>query len=304
MRAQGGHILYGEVAVEEEEGVGLVPRTFQLILRSATGVILSRDTVAGGGRYRFSGVRIGEYILSVEVDGREVARIPIYITALQPSYIRRDIALQWKHVRRERVEPQDASAQFVYARSPENRDLFRESEEAAERGNLSDAVGILRDLVGRDPEDFEAWTELGTLHFRLEKADSAEAAYRRALDRRPGYVLAWLNLGKLYLSKGQFEAAVEALKQATVLNPRLADAFYLLGDAYLKLKKGSQAVEPLETALRLDPDGMADAHLLLGALYAGANYQDLAVEQYQQYLKKRPDSPMKEELAAFIRSNQ
>lgn len=304
MRAQGGHVLYGEVAVEEAEGVGLVPRTFQLILRNLGGSVIGRDTVAGGGQYRFSGVRIGEYILCVEVDGREIARMPIYITALQASYIRHDIALQWKEVGRAKVEPRGPSDQFVYARSPENRDLFRKAEEASNRGDLADAVRILDDLLSIDREDFEAWTELATLYFKLENAEPAEAAYRRALERRPGYVLAWLNLGKLYLANDRFEAAVEALTQATVLNPHRAEAFYLLGDAYLKLKKGSLAVAPLETALELDPVGMADAHLLLGTLYAGASYRDRAVEQYRQYLKKRPESPMKDELAAYIRKHQ
>lgn len=295
------HILFGDVRVDESEAQGIVPSTFQLILRSLSGVVLGRETVPSGGRYRFSGVTIGEYTIGVEVDGREVARITVHINALHPSYIRRDISLAWKQLRPAASDPADPSKLLVYARSKENSDLFEKAENTAARGDLVEAINLFQALVDSDEQDFEAWTELGTLHFKREDLGSAESAYRRALEARSGYLLAWINLGKLFLARQDFEAAVEALTQVTDLDPQRAEAFYLLGDAYIKLRRGSLGAEALLKALELDPQGMADAHLLLGALYSAARYPDRAVLEYEAYLQKTPDSPQRREIEATIR---
>lgn len=74
-----------------------------------------------------------------------------------------------------------------------------------------------------------------------------------------------------------------------------------MGDAYIKLKRGSLGAEALRRALELDPQRMADAHLLLGALYRAARYPDRAIPEYEAYLQKRPDSPQRREIEATIR---
>ena len=69
-------------------------------------------------------------------------------------------------------------------------------------------------------------------------------------------------------------------------DPKSATANYFLGEAYLALKKGSKAVGYLNEALKLDPIGMADAHLRLAALYNLAGYKDRAAAEYEQFLTK------------------
>jgi len=49
---------------------------------------------------------------------------------------------------------------------------------------------------------------------------------------------------------------------------------------------------------------MADAHLLLGALYNGAGMKDKAADEYEQYLKKKPDDPDKKTLEQYISANK
>jgi tetratricopeptide (TPR) repeat protein len=84
------------------------------------------------------------------------------------------------------------------------------------------------------------------------------------------------------------------------LEPPSAQANFFLGEAYLQIKKGSLAVGYLNEAIRLDPSGMADAHLRLGALYNAVGLKDKAATEYEEFLKQRPDDPEKENLRAYI----
>lgn len=96
----------------------------------------------------------------------------------------------------------------------------------------------------------------------------AEKSYRRAIQERPTFVLALLNLGRVLINQQRYAESGDALISATQARPDSADAHFLLGKTYLKLKPGSKAVPHLNEAIRLDPEGKADAHLLLAALYA------------------------------------
>lgn len=302
LAAQTGHVLHGTLEVDESEATGPVPQTFVLVLRNALGEIIGRDSVANGGQYRFSQVRQGELTIAVEADNQELARMTIFITGTTPAYVRRDVTMAWKE--RGGGSKEDPSGSVVYARDRGNQKLFDQAEKLSGEGDLSKAAEILEQLLKSDPKDFESWTELGTLRFRQERLDAAESAYRKASELHPTYLLAWINLGKLHFAKEEYEAAVECFSQATNLDENRADAYYFLGDSYLKLRKGSLAVPALEKSLELDPIGMADAHLLLGSLYSAARYSDRAVEEYRQFLEKKPDSPMKDELKAYIEKHQ
>ena len=84
----------------------------------------------------------------------------------------------------------------------------------------------------------------------------------------------------------------------TTETPTLAD------QAYLQIKKGSLAVGYLNEAIKLDPMGMADAHLRLAVLYNAVGMKDKAAAEYEEFLKKRPDDPEKQQLQAYITANK
>ena len=101
-----------------------------------------------------------------------------------------------------------------------------------------------------------------------------------------------------------FDGAVEVLDQAVKIEPGSAQANYFLGEAYLQIKKGSKAVAYLYEALRIDPLGMAEAHLRLAALYHGAGMKEKAAIEYEQFLKKIPDYPDRKKLEQYIAENK
>jgi tetratricopeptide (TPR) repeat protein len=299
-----GHTIVGDFKVDESQSDGKKPRTFQVVLYNLVGTVIDRQTVTNNVRYRFFNVASGEFIIVVEFDGAEVARLPLRLTPQQLD-VRQDIALEWKaDSTKSRSGNNMVVALPAYNRPAENQQLLRKAENAADKKNYAEAVTLLNQIVDRDPKDYEAWIEIGNAYFNLGKLKDAEKACLRAIDENSSFVLPFLNLGKIRMAGKDYQGASEALDEALKLQPTSAEANYLLGEAYLQMKKGSKAVGYLYEALKIEPIKMAEAHLRLALLYNGAGMKDKAVIEYEQFLKKKPDYPERKKLEQYITANK
>ena len=128
--------------------------------------------------------------------------------------------------------------------------------------------------------------------------------YKRAVDVHPTYLLALIDLGRVRLLAKNYDGAIEMLSAAVGSKADSPEANFYLGEAYLQNKKGSKAVGYLNEAIRLNPVGMAQAHLRLAALYNGAGLKDKAAAEYEQFLKKKPDYPDRQKLEEYIAANR
>ena len=98
-------------------------------------------------------------------------------------------------------------------------------------GRTDDAREALMSALAIDAGHAEANNELGILLREAGDFAGAEAAYRRALERRPGYALALYNLGvllDLYLYRGAEALALYERYQATVGEPNDAVARWII----------------------------------------------------------------------------
>jgi tetratricopeptide (TPR) repeat protein len=297
-----GFTIFGDLAVTGA-GVEERPLTFDLMLYSRTGVLLDRQRIGSKGRYRFNNVPQGDYDVVVEFENREVSRTHIKLNGMLTDF-RQDIALEWHSGPIKPAKPPVISAEDLYDRKSPNKDRFEKAEEAFDKKDYDKAVDLLRQVVADDPQDFQAWSELGTVYLVQKNLAEAEKSYLRATEVRPAFFRALLNLGRLRLRLKNYDGAVTALEQAVAAQPKSAEANYFLGEGYLQIKKGSKAVGYLNEALKLDPIGMADAHLRLAALYHGAGMKDKAAAEYEQFLKKKPDYADKKKLEQYIADNK
>jgi tetratricopeptide (TPR) repeat protein len=301
--AQSGHTLFGDVKVDEGEQDSLKPLSLDLILYNLAGLIISRQKVSTNGRYRFLGLRPGEYDLVIEIENAEVARIRVMLGGGAPTDYRQDLEFEWKPGFKGNLteKKQTISGADFYKRLPANQSLFEKGQAAFDKKKYDDAVAVFLQLVTVDQQDFQAWTELGTAYLMSEKKEDAEKSYLQAVKVRPTFALAQMNLGRLRVTQKKFEEAILPLTTAVELDPRSAEANYLLGEAYLQIKKGSKAVGYLNEAARL---GRTDAHLRLASLYNLAGMKDKAAVEYEEFLKKKPDYPERKKLEAYITANK
>ncbi|HXI26010.1 MAG TPA: tetratricopeptide repeat protein [Pyrinomonadaceae bacterium] len=303
----GQNILYGDVKVDEAGVTTNKPFTYTVVLYMTAGTVIGRQTVGNGQRYSFNDLADGEYDIAVEVENREITRSRVRLFS-QPNVgktdTRHDIELELRENGVATKGGATVSAEDFYKRSSANEKLFTSGKRATDDKKYDDAIATLKQLITNDPNDFQAWTELGTAYLLKDNAAEAEASYQRAIEVRPKFFLANMTLGRLYLAEKKFNEAVEVLNGAVKLQPQSADANQLLGEAYLQIKKGSLAVGYLNEAIRLDPKGKAEIHLRLALLYNNAGMKDKAAVEYEAFLKQRPDYKDKKKLEQYILENK
>ncbi|MBD0370154.1 MAG: tetratricopeptide repeat protein [Pyrinomonadaceae bacterium] len=299
---EGSYSIWGDIKIDDSQADTPAPLTLTVILYDERGTITGRQVVTNRGRYRFNNLQRGQYDLVVEGEMGEVTRTRISVFGAIGSDFRQDFEFQWKS---KVTEPKPItgiiSAADAYERSSANKSLFQKAQKAAEKKKYSEAAMLLRQIVENDKQDFQAWSLLGTIYLADDKPEEAEKAYLTAIQVRPTFGLALLNLGRLRASQKRFAEAIDPLTRAVQAQPQSASANLLLGEAYLQIKKGSKAIPYLNEAAKL---GLVEAHLRLAWLYNAAGLKDKAAEEYEEFLKKKPQYPDRKKLEQYISANK
>lgn len=302
MMSQSGYTLWGDVKLDDSKAASPGPSSLTIVLYDQSLKIIGRQTIGSRGRYRFTGLRGGEYDLVIEANSNEITRLRLTITGSTTSDVRQDFEFEWKDKPAARTNNAGIiSAADFYERSSVNKSLFDKAHAAVEKKDFANAIKFLNQIVEKDRSDFQAWALLGTLYLAQEKPEDAEKAYLTAIEVKPAYVPPLINLGRLRITQKKFEEAVDVLTKAVEQQPESPDANLLLGEAYLRLKKGSKAIPYLNEAGKL---GKIEAHLDLAWLYNAAGMKDKAVVEYEEVLRKKPDYPDRKKLEQYISENK
>jgi Flp pilus assembly protein TadD len=80
-------------------------------------------------------------------------------------------------------------------------------------------------------------------------------------------------------------------KPAQDKDSKSAKALLEEGSKYMKARRFPQALNALRRCTSVDPK-LADCHLKLGAVYGSTGEYDLGAQQYREFLKLAPNSPM------------
>src|SRR4029079_13060450 len=151
--AQGGQTLFGDVRVTSESGVE-VPQEVTFILRRVTEGEVGRQTVSSRGRYRFTNLKVGDYEIVVEVEGKEVGRLQqVTVGGLSNSPYGYQYDLDFKFKTPSIPKGGVISAADVYERPEATRQIFNKAEEAVAKKKYDQASSFLKQIVEKDPND-------------------------------------------------------------------------------------------------------------------------------------------------------
>lgn len=288
--------LYGKVALHG----------FDPALRPKVSVVFSdrdnpskRITLSKSGSYCFKRTGSGGGLV-IEVDGIEVARRTL--PSFGGAQLREDFDI-YPDASQGIAPPGTVSAKFSHPRNEKTQELYQKAAKAEKSKELDKATQFLKKIVAIDPDDFVAWSILGSLHYEQQSFADADAAFRKCLALKIEYTPAWISVGRLRVAQKQLEAAIEIFKHAASLEPGSARTYKLLGETYLQAKMGTLGVEALNQAIKLDPAGMAECHLMIGRLYDLAGAKQYATREYKAFLAKVPDYADKKQLEKYIREN-
>jgi len=87
----------------------------------------------------------------------------------------------------------------------------------------------LERVVAADPENVQAWTQLGHLYFDTDQYQQAIEAYGRSLALDPENADVVTDLGVMYRRNGQPEKALISFERAIAINPRHETALFNMG---------------------------------------------------------------------------
>ncbi|MGI8812949.1 MAG: carbohydrate binding domain-containing protein [Pyrinomonadaceae bacterium] len=133
-----------------------------------------------------------------------------------------------------KLAPSDPSTRWLAAAN-EKETFTPESIETSTR--------LFEDVVRRAPNDYRYWIELGRADEQAERADSAELAFRRAVDLAPDYTFPHWQFGNFYLRQNRTEEAFAELKRATERSLVYRDQVFALAWDYFG--KDASKVESL-----------------------------------------------------------
>jgi tetratricopeptide (TPR) repeat protein len=168
-----------------------------------------------------------------------------------------------------------------------------QAEAAIEKKDYADAEPLLQKVVAANPNNYEAWFDLGFVYHAQDKSDNSIAAYRKSVAAKPDIFESNLNLGLSLAANHQPDAAVY-LRAATKLKPTShvedgkARAWLSLGHV-LESSQPEEAIEAYHQAELLDPKN-TEPNLSAGPLLEKQNRFADAEQQYKAVLALDPKS--------------
>jgi murein L,D-transpeptidase YafK/Tfp pilus assembly protein PilF len=116
-----------------------------------------------------------------------------------------------------------------------DQDLYQRALQAKERGDLNEAITLLKTELARTPSHSEARFQLGLVFFELKRWKDAEDEFKKYIQLHPGSFQAHNNLAAIYAQMGMVESLARELKTVVKLQPDFAQGHANLADYYLTL---------------------------------------------------------------------
>ncbi|ALC16147.1 hypothetical protein DSOUD_1367 [Desulfuromonas soudanensis] len=122
--------------------------------------------------------------------------------------------------------------------------------------NFQQNLGLLEELVAKDPTNRNAWVQLGHGYFDSDQYIKAIEAYNKVLELDPNDPDILTDQGVMFRALGWYDKAVDNFVKANQLNPLHAQSLYNLGVVYrYDLKDLDKARAAWKKYLALNPVG-------------------------------------------------
>ena len=168
-----------------------------------------------------------------------------------------------------------------------------QAEAAIEKKDYATAQPLLEKVVEANPNNYQAWFDLGFVLHALGKTEESIAAYRKSVTAKPDVFESNLNLGLTLAQSGNPEAekylrAATGLKPTSHVEEGQFRAWLSLAHL-LETSKPDEAMEAYRRAEALQPKD-PEPHLTAGLLLEKQNKLKNAEQEYEQALKLDPGS--------------
>ena len=136
----------------------------------------------------------------------------------------------------------------------EFRNIYANGNEAFNRNDYATAVNLLRRATTLQPQNSNAWNELGRALLAMNEVDAAIHAFQTSIANDPTSRNAYNNLGLAYERQRKYADAEAQFRKQIVVNPDDHYAHRNLGTMLAQLQRCADAMPELEKALSLTPN--------------------------------------------------
>lgn len=166
--------------------------------------------------------------------------------------------------------------------------MLQTAQQKQQAGNLQQAEDIYNKILKKQPNNAEAYYNLGFIYGMKKQTDKAVTYYQKALQYDPNNSVAYNNLGGILQEKKLLNQAIDCYQKALKLDPGNPIFHYNLGSAWHVQGQYQEATNYYKNALQLNfVDKVRLYNNLGGALYQAGEI-DEAIAYYQKAIQLRP----------------
>ncbi len=165
-----------------------------------------------------------------------------------------------------------------------DEDIFQESIQFHQSGDLSNAQKGFEYLISKYPGSSDLLNSLGTLNLQMGEDKKGCSLLEKSLQINPNQPMISFNLGNSYLNQKNTSKALEFYTMTITKAPEYLEAYIKKGDLLTNLKIHNDAIDCFKNALKLAPKNLQ----ILNAI--GVNLLEIgeandALEYFTQCIK-------------------
>ena len=129
------------------------------------------------------------------------------------------------------------------------------SQQPAQSQQEQQAILNLEAEVTANPDNYNAWTQLGHLYFDTNQVEKAVGAYEKSLALHSGNANIWTDLGVMYRRSGAPQKAIEAFEKAMSMDSTHTPSRFNKGIVLnFDLGRADEAIASWQSVLAIDPN--------------------------------------------------
>jgi Flp pilus assembly protein TadD len=265
-----------------------IPKRLRLDLNAPTGGAIASAFADDNGRFSFSGIVPGVYLIQVEEPGFEPIRESIDVSI--GSFHGVTLSLR-KIIAPARTENGPTVSVHELGLPQKAHDALRDGRKKLYVSN--DAQGSVADFqkaIQAAPECYEAYYDLGIAYWQLKQLEEAQAALQKSSELSANkYGHANMALGMILADQKKFSEAEKSLLLSVEAEPASWMGQFQLGRVYYSENRLTDAEKNLERARELKPDAPG-IHRMLALVHLRLHNSAAALEDLNAYIKLDPDS--------------
>jgi superkiller protein 3 len=159
---------------------------------------------------------------------------------------------------------------------------YMENEKSGSR--IEVVTGLFRKAIREDAKFWEAYYNLGIVHFNAGSYNKALQQFNTVIQALPNFDKPYFGRGLIYDKQKKYDLARKDFIKVTEFNPNDYKPFFYLGRISLREKKFKDAAEFLDKTVHINPN-YAPAFFQLGNVYYDQNLYRKAIEHYKNAVK-------------------